>query len=179
MPTPSRLTICLAGLILAACHSTPAPVPVVGEKTDLSRLVGTWSGEYSSTATGRSGTITFIMAAAADSAFGDVVMIPAGWNQPVGPRQTARAVDPKGQVAKTLTISFVRVSSGGISGRLAPYLDPACSCQAITRFEGRLMADTLAGTFITEHEATGRRQGGEWKVVRSAPIPPLPAGTPS
>jgi len=40
-------------------------------------LTGEWAGDYSSVESGRSGSISFTLRAAGDSAFGDVVMIPS------------------------------------------------------------------------------------------------------
>ena len=69
-------------LALAACSSTPAPVPVAGKTGDLQQLAGEWEGEYSSEATGRSGTIVFKLAPGEDHAHGDVLMIPRGGAEP-------------------------------------------------------------------------------------------------
>src|SRR4051812_40968385 len=38
---------CLAALSLAACVSTPSPVPVIAPAGDVAALVGEWRGEYS------------------------------------------------------------------------------------------------------------------------------------
>src|SRR5207245_5067121 len=74
---------------LAACGASRSAVPVVGAATDVSSLTGEWAGEYSSVESGRSGSITFALRSAGDTAFGDVVMVPKGfgralvpWNQP-------------------------------------------------------------------------------------------------
>ena len=72
-------------LLLAACATSQSAVPVIGPAGDVSALTGEWAGDYSSNASGRSGSITFTLRAAADSAFGDVVMIPVGWGRPLMP----------------------------------------------------------------------------------------------
>src|SRR4029077_19697726 len=56
---------------LAACGASRSPVPVVGAATDVSSLTGEWAGEYSSVESGRSGSITFTLRSAGDTAFGD------------------------------------------------------------------------------------------------------------
>jgi len=58
-----------------------------------------------------------------------------------------------------IEINFVRVTGGRISGTLKPYTDPTCNCPLFTTFEGRLVGDTLSGTY------TSRQPGGR---VRSA-----------
>ena len=70
-------------LALAACASSQTPVPVVGARADVAALAGRWDGSYSSSTTGRSGSISFTLTARGDSAYGDVVMIPVGWNRPI------------------------------------------------------------------------------------------------
>ncbi|HEX9610830.1 MAG TPA: hypothetical protein VF978_03000, partial [Gemmatimonadales bacterium] len=72
-------------LFLAACAASQTPVPVIGAATDVEALAGAWVGEYSSAASGRSGSISFTLRAHGDSAFGDVVMIPAAWGRPLAP----------------------------------------------------------------------------------------------
>src|SRR5207244_5991827 len=112
-----------------------APVPLVGAARDVAALEGQWDGSYSSAATGRSGSISFTLTATGDSAFGDVVMIPRGlgrplqaWNNAAAP---ADAAPPRPAV---LTINFVRVAEGRVTGTLAPYADPETGVQLFTAF---------------------------------------------
>ena len=153
-------------LWLAACTAHQPPVPVVGPASDIAALVGEWSGEYSSDETGRSGSISFVLAARGDTAHGDVIMIPRGFNQPLRavPNQAPSAAErPR---AEALTISFVRVSGNEVSGVLAPYRDPECGCVLATRFIGWLRADTIAGAYFSHHERSETEAQGRWKVVR-------------
>jgi len=147
-----------------ACSGSQSPVPVVGAESDISRLAGEWTGEYSSVETGRSGSILFKLSSGTDSATGDVVMSPQfAPGQPLGQ-------SPPGQVpsttSQTLTINFVRVTGGQVSGSLAPYTDPSCNCPLYTTFIGRLKADTLEGTYTSRHDQGGYAQQGRWRVVR-------------
>lgn len=150
-----------------ACGGAQNPVPVVGPSSDISKLAGEWSGEYSSGETGRSGSILFKLNAATDSAFGDVVMSP--------PRMAGQLPGqaPTGQTAaastQAISINFVRVSGGQVSGSLAPYTDPSCNCPLHTMFIGRLRGDTLEGTYTSRHEQSSDAQQGRWRVVRSHP----------
>src|SRR5205814_1297055 len=79
----TRVPSVLLSLALVACGASRSPVPLVGTSNDLSPLAGDWAGDYSSAASGRSGSISFTLRAATDSAFGDVTMIPAGLGRPL------------------------------------------------------------------------------------------------
>ncbi len=150
-----------------ACGGAQSPVPVVGPASDISKLAGEWTGEYSSGETGRSGSILFKLNAATDSAFGDVVMSPPRMaGQLPGQAPTAQTPPPSSQA---ISINFVRVSGGQVSGSLAPYTDPSCNCPLHTTFIGRLRGDTLEGTYTSRHEQSSDAQQGRWRVVRSQP----------
>ncbi len=152
--------------ILGACASTPAPVPVEGPASDLTPLVGEWVGEYSSAATGRSGSISFTLTARGDTAYGDVVMIPVGWGRQLRPWPEGDPGGPPRVQPQVLTISFVHVEGDRVSGMLAPYADPETGTRLVTRFDGRVRADTVAGSFTTWVERTSGTQMGGWRVVR-------------
>ena len=151
-----------AAAFLIACGGSQAPIPVVGQEADVTRLTGEWFGEYSSAESGRSGSITFKLIAGSDTATGDVVMSPH-WRQmgPTGPTPPT--------AIQTLTINFVRVTGGQVSGPLAPYTDATCGCSLHTTFVGRLRADTLAGTYTSVQEQSRDVQRGQWRVVRQQP----------
>jgi hypothetical protein len=141
---------------------------MVGQEADVSQLTGQWLGEYSSVESGRSGSISFKLIAGSDTATGDVIMSPrfnarpqAGQVQPTGPAMPA--------TIQALTINFVRVTGGQVSGSLAPYPDPTCGCTLHTTFIGRLRGDTLAGTYTSLHEQSREVQRGQWQVVRQQP----------
>jgi len=161
-----RVALTVAAFALSACGGTPAPVPVSGSVADVRALVGDWAGEYASDGLGRSGSITFTLAAHGDTARGDVVMIPRGMNQPLRPaRETGDAMGTR--APDVLTINFVRVTGDQVDGSLAPYADPECGCTLYTSFAGRLAGNAISGTFVSLNAATGTmRQTGTWKVVR-------------
>lgn len=153
----------LAGL-LVACGGAQSPVPVVGRATDISKLAGEWLGEYSSAESGRSGSISFTLKAGSDTAFGDVVMTPrfAG----AGPASATGQPAPIQATSPAIDIRFVRVMGGQVSGALAPYTDPTCKCPLHTTFVGRLVGDTLSGTYTSRRENASDTQQGRWRVVR-------------
>src|SRR6058998_11524 len=94
-------------LALAACAASQSPVPVIGPAGDVAALAGEWAGEYSSVESGRSGSISFTLRAAGDSAVGDVIMIPAGWGRPLAPwRQDAPPSGARQPTPEVLTINF-------------------------------------------------------------------------
>jgi len=151
--------------LLAACAASPQPVPLVGAAGDVHALAGEWVGDYSSAASGRSGSISFTLRAADDSAFGDVVMVPVGMARPLAPwRQEAAAAAPRPST-EVLTIRFVRVESGHVSGTLAPYADPLTGARLVTTFAGELNGHTIEGTYTTRLPS-GDTQTGRWTVQR-------------
>ena len=157
----------LLSLVLAACGASRSHVPVVGSTNDLSTLAGDWAGDYSSAESGRSGSISFTLRTATDSAFGDVTMIPAGLGRPLQPWRGGENVTGAGQVAPstTLTIRFVRVEAGHVSGTLDPYADPQTGARLLTTFTGQLKGDTITGGYTTRLPS-GETQSGRWTVQR-------------
>jgi hypothetical protein len=161
--------LALLSTIVSACSSRAASVPVLASTEDAGPLVGKWAGAYSSPVTGRSGSIVFTLASAGDSARGDVVMTPRGSNQPYRPADRAHG-DVGGDAtagSQVLTISFVRVAGPVVTGTLAPYRDPECSCVVVTTFSGTLGQNVIEGTFTTRGLPGGSEPTGRWRVKRS------------
>ncbi len=165
-PAPMRTSAFTA--LLVACSSPPqTPVPLVGSAGDVAALSGQWEGSYSSATTGRSGSISFTLTAHGDSAYGDVVMVPRGFGRPLQawdrPPVDPGVAQPRAQV---LTISFVRVAAGRVTGTLAPYADPETGLKLFTMFDGRLQGDAIDGTYRTRGPGLTEPQTGQWKVTR-------------
>ena len=161
-PTLSTLLV----LALTACGASRAPVPLVGASADIGALTGDWAGDYSSAESGRSGSISFTLRATGDSAFGDVVMIPTAWGRPLVPWRQENATGANQAPASTvLTIRFVRVEHGHVSGTLDPYADPQTGVRLLTTFSGELSGKTIAGTYTTRLPS-GETQTGRWTVQR-------------
>jgi hypothetical protein len=142
----------------AACSSSnPAPeVPVQGG--DLSGLTGRWVGEYSSTETGRTGSIVFELRSGDKVARGDVLM---------KPKVEAGTNDALRTMPQMLNISFVSATGGVLRGTMDPYNDPTCDCSVQTTFVGRLSGDTIEGTFTTTPQgSSGNITTGRWKMSR-------------
>ncbi len=143
----------LAAILASSCASSnPAPpVPVAG--SELGALAGKWVGEYSSEATGRTGSIVFEFKAGEKVGRGDVLMVPKG------------AQDP-GVIPQMLNINFVNAAGGVLRGTMDPYTDPACDCQVQTTFVGRQSGDTIEGTFTTTPGGNAPITTGRWKIAR-------------
>ena len=156
---PVALAI-LTASFLAACSASknPAPpVPVAG--SDASALAGRWEGDYSSEATGRSGSIVFELRAGDRVAHGDVYMKPAE-----GAASTLPGVSPP--IPQILNINFVSSSGGVVTGTMDPYRDPRCDCEVQTTFVGRVAGDTIEGTFTTTPSGNAPITSGRWKIAR-------------
>ena len=151
---------------LSACGASHTPVPLVGPSSDVTALTGEWTGEYSSGESGRSGSITFTLRPAGDTAFGDVVMIPTGLGRPVKPYSEEPVAGSNTPSPTTvLTIRFVRVEQGRVSGTLDPYADPQTGERLFTTFTGELKGNTIEGMYTTRLQ-TGTTQTGRWSVQK-------------
>jgi hypothetical protein len=64
-----------------------------------------------------------------------------------------------------LTIRFVAVEGGYVTGELAAYREPRCECPAATAFRGRARGDVIEGSFTTL-TAVGGPSHGHWTVRR-------------
>lgn len=163
-----RLLFFIAGAVMA-CATKPTPVTLSGEAGDRASLTGKWTGEYSSPATGRSGSIVFNLSPSGDAASGDVVMVPRGLDRPLTPYtagNTAAAGVQAPAASQVLTIKLVRVSGDTVSGVLDAYRDPECDCPVVTTFTGTLSGDTIDGTFTTHGAQAAAPQSGTWRVTR-------------
>ena len=166
IPSRSLPTLLMLGLTLTACGASRSPVPLVGASSDIGALTGEWAGDYSSAESGRSGSISFTLRAAGDSAFGDVIMIPSAWGRPLVPwrQENATGGGANQQAASTvLAIRFVRVEHGHVSGTLDPYADPQTGARLLTTFSGEVNGKTIAGTYTTRLPS-GDTQIGRWTV---------------
>jgi len=162
-------SIIAAGLAASAiaCASHPPSTEVTASDFDLNPLVGEWRGDYSSTQTGRSGTIAFTLRAGESSASGNIVMIPRP-DSLLSPAERELVTNLSAPGRTVLTIHFIRKEGGNLSGTLEPYSDPDCGCPVTTTFQGSFRdARTIEGTFSTVPSQPGRSvTGGTWKVTR-------------
>ena len=156
--------------VALACAAKQTPITVAGDTGDLASLAGKWTGDYSSAATGRSGSIVFNLSPSGDAANGDVVMVPRGYGKPLVPysaNTTAGGTMQNTNTSQVLTIKLVRVSGDTVSGFLDAYRDPSCDCPVQTTFMGRLSGDTIDGTFTTRGSPSNTPQTGTWRVKRT------------
>lgn len=154
------------GALALACATTPSAFPVTGSPGDLRALAGEWHGEYGGSATGRTGSVFFEIKPGTDTAHGDVVMLPQGANIPPS-RAEGLTMQSVRALAQVLTIRFVRIEGGRVSGSLDPYRDPDCNCTVVTTFVGRLSnPSTIEGTFTTRGTGIPTRTGW-WRASRA------------
>lgn len=159
--------------LVTGCALNPAPVPVRGDARGIVELAGEWIGEYTSPDTRRSGSITFKLETGRDTAFGDVIMVPAiptGWRHD-DPEMwpDRRQVRPE---ARPLFIRFVNVDGDRVSGSIEPYPSPDCTCMLITTFTGQRRGNRIEGTFVTRHEDCDMKpESGRWWAERPRVTP--------
>lgn len=154
-----------AALVLGCAPSRPAAVTVTGDAANVAPLVGRWKGDYASPSSGRSGSIVFTLAAGADAAHGDVVMIDATSGRALERFPAAGANVQMGGRSQVLTIRLVQVGDGTVTGVLDPYREPTCDCPVETTFTGRLEGNRITGSFTTRGSQTPT-QTGTWQVTR-------------
>ena len=133
-------------IVLGACGGSQKAVEVKGDDNEMAKIVGDWTGDYHGVESGRDGTIDFSLELGRHTAIGEIHM---------------GAPD-----APPLKIEFVAVDGGKISGSVAPYTDPNCTCEVQTTFTGTVAGDTISGTFETKISANGQVQTGDWQVTR-------------
>jgi hypothetical protein len=161
-----RSSVLGAALLAAACAFNPPPVPIEAPAADLERLAGHWTGTYERANSGRAGRIEFNLVYGEDHAHGDVVMIPAGAQHPYQSWREGGIAGARFDAVQELTIRFVAVADGEITGELDPYRDPDCDCRAYTRFRGRPRGHVVEGTFVTRTAQDAGPVQGTWRVTR-------------
>jgi hypothetical protein len=164
------VVVSLAFLLTACASTEPGPVQVIGVPEDLLTLSGEWIGTYDSGATGRSGSITFHLTDNPEGAHGDVLMIPTPDFIERGHRRRSHVpTTPHGMIssASVLSIEFVRITGGDITGRIAPYSDPeAPDAMLETHFTGHFDGEWIEGTFVTYSDYGVSPRRGTWRVHR-------------
>ena len=146
-----RMQIAFLGLVFVGCGSSMKSVEMKGSDQDLMGLAGDWEGDYEVLGEGsRTGKIHFTLDSGRHTAKGEVLMYAEGSEDKPQP----------------LNVSFVRAESGEVNGKLDPYLDPACQCQALTTFTGSRVGDVISGTFTVELVTLKMTRNGTWRVAR-------------
>jgi hypothetical protein len=166
----SRGSFCIRAVLAAsivACAARTPSIELTSSDFDLNPLVGEWRGDYSSAATGRTGTIAFTLRAGEGVASGNVVMIPRADSLLTDEEREALGSTSSGGKS-VLKIRFIRKQGGTVSGTLDPYRDPDCACMVTTAFEGVFRdARTIEGNFTTVPSTPGASvTGGRWNAIR-------------
>jgi hypothetical protein len=169
---PNKLLLAASAALVMACASKQTPITVTGDPGGRASLAGKWVGEYTSPATGRSGSIVFNLSPSGDAASGDVVMVPREYGRALMPFNSPTSggvpIQNPGPASQVLTIKLVRVAGDTVSGVLDAYRDPTCDCAVVTAFTGNVNGDTIDGTFTTRGSPTNTPQTGTWRVKRTA-----------
>jgi hypothetical protein len=131
-------------VFLFACGGAQRDVAMKGSDLDIARVAGDWEGEYKGAESGRTGPVSFSLQVGSHTAEGQVML--GG--------------------ATPLKIEFVKVQRNEVKGTMAPYTDPACSCQVETSFLGTVNEGEIYGTFESKLGSTGQVQSGTWTVQR-------------
>jgi predicted small secreted protein len=142
------ITLSLVSMFLTGCAATTSGVPVRGKDDEVFRMRGEWVGEYSSSETGRSGTIRFALKGGRRTADGEVTM-----NLPGGEERQLR-------------IASLRIRGDELIGELERYVDPSCSCSVDTEFVGTMTDGAIDGVFKIRPVGTTRELSGVWHVER-------------
>jgi len=164
----------LFGLILlaatSACSYTAPPVRVYGTPSDVERLAGRWIGEYRGESSHpRTGNIAFTLRAGTHEATGDVLMTPQGaspYERYYGDDEMRRGDEARTAPYPVLSIRFIDVDRGQVSGRLDNFWDPDHKTSAYSIFTGRVADDVIEGTFTTLFMNGDANATGQWKVRR-------------
>ncbi|MGH7724547.1 MAG: hypothetical protein ACREOU_03890 [Candidatus Eiseniibacteriota bacterium] len=153
---------------LAGCSEAPDPVTHVGGPTgSIAGIAGEWSGDYRLSDGSRRGDITFSLAPGDSIASGRVIMRPPTEVEMGSVGETAPTPQPNSTI-QPLDVSFVAVDNNVVRGTLQKYVDPDCSCDVQTTFEGTLKGDLIDGTFTIKSLVDGRSRTGRWSVRRQA-----------
>lgn len=128
---PYACVVLATALSALGCSGTLPRVPVIASPAEMSALAGEWSGDYSSGTTGRNGSIVFVLSAAADSAAGEVVMVPRAAASPLlrAPAASDAPAHLQRPVAEPLTIRFVRVEGSRVVGSWTPTSIPTAGAR--------------------------------------------------
>jgi hypothetical protein len=152
---------------LAACNPlVRQPAPVQGAAADVRQLAGTWRGEFHSAAGGKVGAIFFDLTASGDTAYGSVTfqrVIPTLACQDMTRPETVSSV----VAPVVLRFGALGISHGSVGGWLQPYRDPDLDCWMDTWFEGRLLRDTLKGSYFARRTDTDTVRAGTWWAART------------
>jgi hypothetical protein len=92
-------------------------------------------------------------------------MIPAAWGRPLIPWRQQNVAGNQAPETTVLTIRFVRVERGHVSGTLDPYAEPQTGARLLTTFSGELNGNSITGTYTTRLPS-GETQTGRWSVQR-------------
>jgi hypothetical protein len=153
-----------AALLLSACASTAAFVPLPTPGENAAALQGEWRGQYINPMTGRSNTVYFALAAEERSARGEFVSLPGRGARVVNWEDRVTMASAK-LLAEAYPVRFESFESGILHASVGPYVDADCGEVHVTTFFGELRNGQIVGTFVTRSPAHDPHIG-EWFATR-------------
>lgn len=165
------LIIGAAASLMIGCASTsttPAIKEVSGTTFDIAQLTGTWEGNFISTVTQRSGTITLELNQEGNKEVGSI-LLQYQKQHPKVHAPKGHNVKKTGTYTKTkpLSVEFIAIEGGKISGTVTPYADPILFRKTVfTTYEGSLIGNRIEGTYTTRVGQKGNSFTGSWWAVR-------------
>ena len=150
-----------------ALTSTPDIKEVSGTTFDIAQLTGTWEGNFDSTVTQRSGTITLELNQEGQREVGSI-LLQYQKKHPKVHAPKGHNIKKTGTYTKTkpLSVEFIAIEDGKISGTVTPYLDPIFSRKIFSTYEGKLIGNRIEGTYTSRIGQNGNSFTGSWWAVR-------------
>ena len=165
-------TVALAGLTATSAFAAGTPqerIAMSGDEVGMESLAGRWIGEYKSGAGGRHGYISFTLSGEKDRAVGGISMV-SGKKGKTGKPGSMMRRRSGGEKRDPLTITFVEIAGGKVSGTVTPFFEPKYNSMVHTVFEGTLYGgELLEGTFTSTIADKGSSYSGTWRVIYSGP----------
>ena len=166
------LIIGVAHSLMLGCASTSSKTPAIkevsGTEFDVAQLTGTWEGNFSSTVSQRSGTITLELNQAGKREVGSI-LLQYQKQHPKVHAPKGHNVKKTGTYTKTkpLSVEFIAIEGGKISGNVTPYADPVFTRKTVfTTYEGIVTGNRIEGTYTTRVGQNGNSFTGSWWAVR-------------
>ena len=153
---------------VSTLSTTPTIKEVSGTKFDVAQLTGTWEGNFISTVTQRTGVIKLELDQEANREVGSI-LLQYQKQHPKIHAPKGHNVKKTGTYTKTkpLSVEFIAIEGGKISGTVTPYADPLFPGKTVfSTYEGIVTGNRIEGTYTTRIGQNGNAFTGSWWAVR-------------